>query len=335
MPLRICLALTLASFLLHEVASSLLEDKEVLCTTDKIIVNLAFVDPFEGIVFAQNHFTDKDCQWRGTGGRYLLVVVPLDNATTTAAIGLPRNDGFCGLSYNPEKTEHFLTLVISPSPIILTEESFALTIRCVHSPTDLLMTLAAPSMDSIKLTNVESLTVLGTGGAPPQIGLQILEGHGLYGNKTTKVKVGQKLTLDATLKDTSIYDFFIHSCIAHDGSYAPDAYIDVSDANGCAVPTARAVDAPVFVSAPQKNLTKHVYIHLYGFQFSTSNVVHFECNVTPCVYECQKKQCSQNPLPVALPPRGNYTQRGAEIPDMKIQTIVDILPPVGEWNNNT
>lgn len=87
----------------------------------------------------------------------------------------------------------------------------------------------------------------------------------------------------------AIYDLFVHNCFAHDGSYAQDASINITDSNGCAVSLPRAIDAPVFISTPQKNATKHVYVHVYGFQFTSSEFVHFECSVTPCIYECPKK----------------------------------------------
>uniref|UniRef100_A0AC34FNE6 ZP domain-containing protein n=1 Tax=Panagrolaimus sp. ES5 TaxID=591445 RepID=A0AC34FNE6_9BILA len=251
--------------------------------------------------------------------------MPLENATTKAATGLYDNNGFCGLKYNPEKGEHSLTLVISPDPIVLTDETFALNVKCVHSTKDLLLTLAAPSMDPIKITNIESLTVFGSGGNSPQLDMQIIEGHGLFGKFTKEAKVGQRLTIDITLKDTSIYDLFVHTCFAHDGSYAQDASINITDSNGCAVSLPRAIDAPVFVSAPQKNSTKHVYVYIYGFQFTSSEYVNFECKVDTCVYECSKKQCNDNNLPTSSS-QMNLLHKGEETASTKIQTILKILP---------
>lgn len=135
-----------------QIESHLLEQKEVICTSDKIIVNLAFIEPFNGMVFVEEKFADDKCRWPGTGGHYLLVVMPLENATTTAATGLYNNNGFCGLKYDPQRAEHSLTLVISPDPVVITDETFALNVKCIYSTRDLLLTLAAPSMDPIKLT---------------------------------------------------------------------------------------------------------------------------------------------------------------------------------------
>ena len=129
-----------------------LEEKEVICTSDKVIINLSFNEGFNGIVFAEKKYNEKECRWMGNGSKYLLVVIPLENATTTAALGLPVDNGICGISYDPNNAEHVLSLVISPDPVILTEEAFALRVKCIHSSADILLTLTAPSMDPIKLT---------------------------------------------------------------------------------------------------------------------------------------------------------------------------------------
>lgn len=52
------------------------------------------------------------------------------------------------------------------------------------------------------------MTVLGSGGNPPQLDIHILEGHGLFGKVTKEAKVGQRLTIDVTLKDTCEKTFF-------------------------------------------------------------------------------------------------------------------------------
>ena len=36
---------------------------------------------------------------------------------------------------------------------------------------------------------------------------------------------------------------------------------------------------------------KHVYAYLYGFQFSTSDLVYFECQIKPCLNRCNATVC--------------------------------------------
>lgn len=63
---------------------------------------------------------------------------------------------------------------------------------------------------------------------------------------------------------------------------------DGNDGCSCAVRLARAVDVPTFFTTPVAGGAKHVYVHMYGFQFTTSQLVYFECQVRPCLQECAR-----------------------------------------------
>lgn len=70
-----------------------------------MVINLSFERPFHGVVFSDNHFGDEECRWRGNGGHYLLVVVPLEyssNETTTRKPAKTEKErrGFCGLAFD-------------------------------------------------------------------------------------------------------------------------------------------------------------------------------------------------------------------------------------------
>ncbi|EJW74961.1 hypothetical protein WUBG_14131 [Wuchereria bancrofti] len=39
---------------------------------------------------------------------------------------------------------------------------------------------------------------------------------------------------------------------------------------------------------------KHVYIYMYGFQFTSSQFVYFECQIRPCIHSCKRQQCEVN-----------------------------------------
>ncbi|EJW75253.1 hypothetical protein WUBG_13839 [Wuchereria bancrofti] len=80
---------------------------------------------------------------------------------------------------------------------------------------------------------MEEQTGIVTGtGSLPALQIQILDGHGIIGNAVRHARVGQPLTLDIVLENTEIYDFYAHSCIAHDGSNNADALVQIIDANG-------------------------------------------------------------------------------------------------------
>ncbi|KAI1726272.1 putative zinc finger motif, c2HC5-type domain-containing protein [Ditylenchus destructor] len=275
------------------VYSRFIEDREVVCSSDKMVINLSFKQPFSGVVFIQNQFARSECRWRGNGSHFLLVVVPLSSATRD----------FCGIELDSKTGENSATLVISPDSTIITEDAFALTVRCMRSESDLILTLGAPSLDpSFRILRTQSMTIFGNSGTAPSLTLRVLDGHGIIGSNVSEAVVGQRLTLDAQLKDTSIYDVFVHDCIAHDGSHNPDATITIMNSNGCAVRLPRVVDAPVLLSSPQRNAAKHVYVHMYGFQFTSSEFVHFECQVTPCIHSCDTKQCQEEPSVVKTNP---------------------------------
>lgn len=72
-----------------------------------MVINLGFERPFHGLVFGENRFEREECRWRGNGGHYLLVVVPLDYSGDNATSVPVKNEvtegqrvGFCGLRFD-------------------------------------------------------------------------------------------------------------------------------------------------------------------------------------------------------------------------------------------
>ncbi|KAI6180884.1 Cuticlin-1 [Aphelenchoides besseyi] len=217
-------------FILRVAGYRLLEDREVVCSSDRMLVNLSFGHPFSGVVFGEGEFSNPDCKWKGNGGHYLLVVVPLNST-----------GGFCGLRFNEVE--------------VFRQRSW----------------------------RTESLTVSGNATASPELGLRLLSDHGLLGSIVSEGMVGKRLTLDVQLKDTS-------------GQRSISSMSNLFFS--CAVKLSRAVDEPVFTTPPHQNTSKHVYVYIYGFQFTSSDFVHFECKVTTCVNVCPQKQCQQRAKPM-------------------------------------
>ncbi|CAD5221517.1 unnamed protein product [Bursaphelenchus okinawaensis] len=296
--------------------AGILEDREVICSSDKIVVNLSFARPFRGVVFAKDRYLDKECRWLGNGGHYLLVAVPLSYKNSTVL-----GEGFCGIRFDSKTGEHSVTLIISPDPVILTDESIALQTHCVQTIEDFVITLEPPKNDgAFKVSRSESMTVTGNAEKVPSLSLRVLGDHGYKGNVITEGSVGQRITLDARLEESSVFDMFVHDCVAHDGTNHPDASVPIIDSNGCAVKLLRAIDPPVFSSSPMKNMAKHVYIHLYGFQFTSASTVHFECKVTTCLNECPMKQCPDEGL-------STVTSAGEKLKTFVIKTALVIVAP--------
>ncbi|VDL71834.1 unnamed protein product [Nippostrongylus brasiliensis] len=207
-----------------------------------------------------------------------------------------------------------MKLIISPVDGLLVDGFSAMSVRCIYSTQDITLTLPP-----------------GPGGNRAlQIKCVILDGHGIMGEPLARASVGQRITLDLAMKNTAIYDFYVHSCYAHDGTNSPDASINIIDINGCAVRLSRAIDAPVFSSEPVDHGAKHIYLHMYGFQFTSSQFVHFECQVKPCVHSCRRLQCesdaTKTPLIPALRRRREEMEKTGNLSTLRMQTVLEIEP---------
>ncbi|KAK6041563.1 hypothetical protein COOONC_20932 [Cooperia oncophora] len=68
----------------------------------------------------------------------------------------------------------------------------------------------------------------------------------------------------------------------------------------------------------------------YGFQFTSSQFVHFECQVKPCVHSCRRQQCEPDagkaPLIPALRRRREEVERNTTLTTLRMQTVLEIEP---------
>ncbi|PIO75497.1 hypothetical protein TELCIR_02456 [Teladorsagia circumcincta] len=270
-------------------ADSLLQDRSVSCSASSMDVSLSFAKEFSGGVFTEKGIRDERCRWRGQGEKRMLIRLPLFNSTE------------CGLRANETSGEYSMKLIISPVDGLLVEGFSAMSVRCVYSTQDITLTLP-PGPNGLPALQIngpqhDEGVITGNGGAP-LLSMQILDGHGISGSPLARASVGQRITLDLALKNTgklswprlipsqstcalelgitenftcetrsevtvlAIYDFYVHSCYAHDGTNTADASINIIDSNGCAVRLSRAVDVPAFTTEPINHGPKHVYLHM-------------------------------------------------------------------------
>ncbi|CAJ0580620.1 unnamed protein product, partial [Mesorhabditis spiculigera] len=310
--------------------SDLIADKAVQCSSDAMLVKFLFTRPFEGSIFTEKGYNKEKCHWAGNSRSEMTVTVPILNSTE------------CGVAHNQENDEYVVKLIVSPVDGLIVDGFSAVNVRCIYMTQDITLTLPAGQDGkhalSISGSTVEDSVVTGNGGAP-LLSMQILEGHGITGQPVARASVGQRISLDVMLKDTSIYDFYVHSCFANDGLNNPDATIQIIDENGCGVRLSRAVDVPVLSSSSPDNGAKHVYLHMYGFQFTSSQFVHFECQVRPCVHSCKRQQCeSGTTSAVPLIParfrresweknRINLKEDADAMENLHLTTVLQIDPP--------
>ncbi|KAJ1349469.1 hypothetical protein KIN20_005042 [Parelaphostrongylus tenuis] len=199
--------------------------------------------------------------------------------------------------------EYSIKLIISPVDGLLVDGFTAVSVRCIYSTQEVMLTLP-PGPNGFQALHINGPQhddgVVTGNGVAPLLSMQVLDDHGINGSPLVKASVGQRITLDLVLKDTAIYDFHVHSCYAHDGTNTPDASINIIDSNG------------------------------YGFQFTSSQFVHFECRVTPCVHTCKRQQCDTDTgktlLIPALRRRREEAERSGSLKALRMQTVLQIEP---------
>ncbi|PAV71487.1 hypothetical protein WR25_12226 [Diploscapter pachys] len=315
--IKICLISMILPIL--TASNDLIQDRSVSCSSNTIDISFTFSRPFFGGIFTEKGYSNEACRWRGEGARSVTVKVPLFNNTD------------CGVLSNETTGSFTVKLIISPVDGLIVDGFAAINARCIYSTQDITLTLPPGATGKgLQVSGYQLDSDIVTGMREgPNLTMQILEGHGIEGKVLSRASVGQRITLDVELKDTAIYDFYVHSCYAHDGSNSPEASINIIDSNGCGVRLARAIDVPVLTSESLNGGSKHVYLHMYGFQFTSNSFVHFECQVKPCVKSCNRQQCeletSSNDNKVPLIParrrRDDYS-----LSTMRLQTKIEIQP---------
>ncbi|KAF8358788.1 cutl-29 [Pristionchus pacificus] len=300
---------------ISRIQADLISERSVQCKGESMEVSLLFPRPFSGSIFTEKAFEKEACRWKGDGNTRLSISIPTADAN------------LCGIS--EAKGELSVKLIISPVQGIIVQGFAALIVKCLYTTQDITLSLPGGPLH-VSGINVDSSVVTGSG-SNPVLSMQILEGHGIEGKTVSRASVGQRITLDAVLKDTSIYDFFLHSCKAHDGSNTPEASIPIIDDNGCGIRLSRAIDIPVMVSKPVPGGAKHIYLHMYGFQFTSSQFVHFECQAKPCIHQCPLQQCSA--APTLLPKKvmkhrlrrqNEITEEDSNLTTLKLLTVIQI-----------
>ncbi|CAB3399595.1 unnamed protein product [Caenorhabditis bovis] len=311
----------LLSLFSYTQADPLVKEKKVSCTSSNIEVALTFASGFSGGVLAENNRKNDLCRWKGDGSNKLSLIIPLFNSTK------------CNVLSNETSGIYSIKLLVSPVEGLIVDGFNAINVKCVYATQDITLTLPPifNGSNALQITsmNDDNSVVTGSGGSP-SLSMQILEGHGIDGAPLVKAAVGQRITLDVVLQNTAIYDFYVHSCYAHDGSNSPDASINIIDSNGCGVRLSRAIDVPAMTAQPVANGPKHVYLHMYGFQFTSNNFVHFECQVKPCIKSCHREQCISEPdnkipmIPAHRRRREDTTK--TDVATLRLETVLEISP---------
>lgn len=57
-----------------------------------MVTSLTFKEPFNGIVFVQNHYSRDECRWKGNGSHNLLILIPINKSSKVNT-----KKDFCGI----------------------------------------------------------------------------------------------------------------------------------------------------------------------------------------------------------------------------------------------
>uniref|UniRef100_A0A8R1E6M3 ZP domain-containing protein n=1 Tax=Caenorhabditis japonica TaxID=281687 RepID=A0A8R1E6M3_CAEJA len=260
-------------------AEPLITDKKVTCTSSNIEVTLTFAKSFSGGVLTENPRKYDQCRWKGNGSNSMSINIPLFNSTK------------CAVLANESTGTYSIKLLVSPVDGIIVDGFSAINVKCIYATQDITLTLPPifNSSSALQITamNDDNSVVTGSGGSPA-LTMQILEGHGIGGSPVVKAAVGQRITLDIALQNTAIYDFYVHSCYAHDGSNSPDASINIIDSNG--------------------------YVHGNS---------HKKCC---CGNQCLREPITKIPLIPAHRRRRHDNNNATDVATLRLETVLEISP---------
>uniref|UniRef100_A0A0N4Z2J0 ZP domain-containing protein n=1 Tax=Parastrongyloides trichosuri TaxID=131310 RepID=A0A0N4Z2J0_PARTI len=259
------------------------------CNETDFKLTLGFSDNFKGVTFAKSFYQNVNCKWYNNG----------------SGVQVMLNNKDCGI--RKENDEYEITLIMSPERNIIVEGAKEILLKCLpiieKSSTnipeneefeEIVISLNNSQNTSNKLqfTPIATSTLVGNGSAT-KVSLQILREHNMNGNLAEDAKIGEPLTMNVHLEDTKLYNIMLSNCFAHDGKGNDKAILKLIDSQGCGVPLPRAVEEDVTTKIINGN-EKNIFINIYGFQFTSSNYVFFECKVKTCIQPCIVTQCERN-----------------------------------------
>ncbi|VBB28785.1 unnamed protein product [Acanthocheilonema viteae] len=76
------------------------------------------------------------------------------------------------------------------------------------------------------------------------------------------------------------------------------------------------------MTSPSNGNPKHVYIYMYGFQFTSSQFVYFECQAKPCIRSCKRQQCEVNKTMIIEKITTTTTTTTMAVPTTTITTAI-------------
>uniref|UniRef100_A0A0K2TE62 Cuticlin1 [Ceratitis capitata] n=1 Tax=Lepeophtheirus salmonis TaxID=72036 RepID=A0A0K2TE62_LEPSM len=265
-----------------------IKDIQVQCEKSRILVNIIFNRPFNGVIFSKGHFSNPDCVHVPPGSGLLNVAFAIKQNECGTSVSAGMNE----ISGQPNPAGSYVEniIVVQFDPQVQDVFDQARKLRCTWYD----FYEKTISFQPFQVENLNAITANFLGDNL-QCWMQIQTGKGPYSSEVSGiVKIGQTLTMVMGIKDEeNKFDMLVRNCVAHDGAREP---IQLVDEQGCIVREKIMGDFQKIKNFGEA-ATVVSYAHFQAFKFPDSMNVHFQCIIQVCRFNCPPPNCptSSNP----------------------------------------
>ncbi|XP_068236797.1 uncharacterized protein [Palaemon carinicauda] len=259
---------------------------DVQCEKSGMTVNVAFSQPFDGIIFSKGHFSNPACRYldANSGRSSYTLYIPSEGCGSVMS-----QDG----SVSPDKkkrvsqTRIVNTIIVQNDPTIQEIWDVARTIKCDW--VDNFVKSVAFSPFTVGMLDAQEVAFQGD--SPIECWMDLKQGE--YPNTQdvdSVVKIGETLSLMVYARDNGgMYDVSVKDCYAYGG---PDydnpnvPQIQLTDSQGCVLKD-KLISS--FYTSRERDAKGEVivtYAYVKAFKFPDVMDVFMSCNIEVCKGDC-------------------------------------------------
>ncbi|KRX16273.1 hypothetical protein T07_8039 [Trichinella nelsoni] len=265
-------------------------EKSAQCDEHRIYFNIAFSEPFHGLIYSDGHYGDARCTFvNGTVAKRYQFWIPIHECQSKQSTGSKKRNTTTTITGNSQ--QH--SLIVQRDVKILSGQDQLLFIIC--SPA------VAARLDSLQLKpsviNFDGVKVdvhLGSQELRAKMKFdfnytaEIQLGDGPFGSPVDKeLSLGERLSYVVRIRGPST-NFRIGRCWASDQF----SNLSLSDDRGCPLHSNKGVWSE-FQTWQVSNSEKVLFNKMKAWAFPTSNQISIYCNLqfcgTNCTYNCQEE----------------------------------------------
>ena len=247
---------------------------EAKCSKEAIDVRVTYDKPFDGIIYAKDHYSDLSCHFveHRSGQLIFEFTLEVNRCGTTLVSNDYSSKGETVLENTLIFQNEYTFQEIWDSVRHLRCAWNGIFDKTVHT--------------SVNVGILDSQTITYRGDSVESV-MDVQYGHGLNaGPVQGYVRVGDDLTLSVSLigSDANNFDVRVKDCIAHDGDIKNS--VQLTDSNGCVVKKKL-----LGMWQKQRNIEDSsvtTFSYMQAFRFPEKMEVYFECNIEICKFECRE-----------------------------------------------